>query len=104
VLELPAIIEAWKAETGYSWAYIARLLGVGSDTLDNWRKGRATPWASKAEHLASLIGKPELVHVVERDRVARLRAKRAELGAVYAATPTPRTLVIPRAGTPDGAA
>lgn len=100
MLELPGILEAYRSASGHRWSYIARMLGVQPETIWHWRRGKSLPWPGKVEHLATLLNRPDLMHVVERDRMA-LRTQKASAPAQE--HPTPRTLIMP--ATPaDGAA
>lgn len=108
MLELPAILDAWKAASGQLWADLSRACDVDIDALANWRKGLAMPWARKAERLAlvvgPVVGRTDLVEVIARDRaaIARRRAEQRQIDPP--AHPTPRTLVIPSSDDRNGAA
>ncbi|MES2340016.1 MAG: hypothetical protein V4537_18130 [Pseudomonadota bacterium] len=93
--ELAAILEGYKRTSGYRWSYIARLLGVQPETVWHWRRGHSLPYPGKVEQLATLVNRPDLMHVVERDRQLLARIGREATPVDAAHTNTPRTLIIP---------
>lgn len=95
-LNFPMIIEAWGTATCRSWTSLARELGVTQQTLLHWRRGYNLPSRNTAERLAKILGREDLVDLIERDHaVLRLRRRQGR-DATFPYTPTPRTLVIPR--------
>ncbi len=104
LLLFPTLLEAYQAKTGQRWSYLARLLGLQPETLWHWRRGHSLPWPGKTEQLAALLERPDLLHVVERDRMALSKYRAARRASDAAVSTTPRTLVIPASDHRDGAA
>lgn len=105
MLEIPAVLEAWKQTTGLLWMDLARSCEVDIRTLEHWRAGRLMPWTNKAQRLAAIVGpvvgRTDLVEVIARDRAAIAKHRAAQRQLDPPKYPTPRTLVIDKR---DGAA
>lgn len=94
--EVGDILEQWFRTAGMTWSYAASLLSVTSTTLFNWRTGRALPHRRQAEQLATLVNRPDLVDIIERQRASERQARAAERAAAPPAeSPSSATIRIP---------
>lgn len=99
---LPDILSKFPADSGMSITYICGLLDISDETWRNWRCGAHVPTRVKAQHLATLIGRPELVDLCEQDRAELAKHRRDHRSVARSDHPTPRTMIIQAPTTGDG--
>lgn len=85
--QVPPLLEKLKARSGYSWAEMARLVGVDPRTMHDWKTGKTEPRLSEFGRLAKACGietVAALAEVVEGYRCATAAAESEVHEAVIA--------------------